>query len=316
MSEAIAMSAIDVAIEGGMPFHVQFAGGEPTLMPKLIDAVCARLAATAAPATIAVQTNATRITDDLVRTFSRYHVQVGVSIDGPPQIHNQLRGDAAGTLAGLQRLAQAGIPTRVTTVLTAINAEYLGQLVLYLAAFDNIVGLALDPLVLKGFGRSRRDLLPTPEQVRKGISGLRTSLEWVRTHRRTPLAWREENLVRSALARPVPTARLMLPMAGLDYCHACRGESLAVAPDGSVYPCSQSAGEEGSQCGTVGDIDWDRLKTRYRGLRLADMSTGCTSCQLQGRCPDDCPSRVEANSAMDPVACVIYQAIAEREVQP
>lgn len=60
MSPAAALAALEVAAASGEPFHVQFAGGEPTLNQPVLTAICERIRQDRLPATVALQTNATR----------------------------------------------------------------------------------------------------------------------------------------------------------------------------------------------------------------------------------------------------------------
>lgn len=69
-----------------------------------------------------MQTNATRVSDEWLDFWTRYEFSVGVSLDGPPEIHDQRRLDKAGrptagrVRAGLERLQEAGIPHGVLLV--------------------------------------------------------------------------------------------------------------------------------------------------------------------------------------------------------
>ena len=67
---------------------------------------------------IGIQTNATCLTADLLDLFRAHRIEVGVSLDGPPAVHQRQRGMAAETLRGLHSLETAGIPFRVTAVVT------------------------------------------------------------------------------------------------------------------------------------------------------------------------------------------------------
>ncbi|WP_168582792.1 radical SAM/SPASM domain-containing protein [Gephyromycinifex aptenodytis] len=335
MSPATAHAALDLAAQSGLPFHVQFAGGEPTLNPAIIEQVCQRIAAEALPATVAVQTNAARLTPPVLDLLARYRVQVGVSIDGPPQVQEQVRGHARETFAGLGLLAAREIPVRVTAVLSAVNATRLAELALLLAAYPNVVGLALDPLVSQGAARGRDDLLPDPKEVARGITDLHHAVRQIARLRTAPFTWRELETVRRAL-RPAPipvTVQVRRPADAPDagahpnavartpapYCHAALGQSMAVAPDGTVYPCSQSVGDPARAAGHVGDVDWAALQRQFRDVHL----TGpCQECELQGRCPGDCPSRLEAalDAGLEPgnahLTCLIYRTIATCERTP
>ncbi|MDQ1293706.1 MAG: uncharacterized protein QG608_1587 [Actinomycetota bacterium] len=308
MSERTAHRALDLAEAGGAPFHIQFAGGEPTLAPDLIASVVERVRSRGLPATIAVQTNGTLITDGLARLFAEGDVEVGVSLDGPVPVHDRLRSQGARTLRGLRTLSEHGVGVQVTAVLTAVNADHLSELALLLAGVPTVRGLALDPLVLSGSAVGRADLLCTAPQIVEAVRRLYERIVQVERVRGTRLTWRELELVRRSLdpgEAPGPVR---------DYCHAVRGESLAVAPDGSVHPCSRAVGCRELSAGAVHDVDRGALLRAFAGT--ARLTGPCADCPLSGRCPGDCPSRLstvppDTEAAM----CLIYRTLAELEAR-
>lgn len=309
MSPQIADAAVDLAERSATartPVQVQLAGGEPTLVPDLVAHVAARVAASPRPMYLALQTNGTRLEAGLAEVFRRFHVQVGVSLDGPPDVHDQLRGRAQDTLTGLDLLAAAQVPVRVTAVLTAVNAHRLGDLAVMLAAYPNVVGLALDPLVPLGAAAGRPELAPQASAVRDGATELYHRLKAINRLRGTPLAWRELDLIRRARAR----ARARSACGQSAFCHAACGQSLAITPDGRAYPCSQSAGDPASAAGTVAQLDTAALRSRYAGVRLTG---SCHDCAARDACPGDCPSRVAATAAAgwsaDSVVCALYDTL-------
>jgi uncharacterized protein len=72
MPMEVARAALELAAGSGLPFHVQLAGGEPTLEPDLIEAVGALVRQMGWPATLALQTNGTMIDDWLIDIFRRH----------------------------------------------------------------------------------------------------------------------------------------------------------------------------------------------------------------------------------------------------
>jgi uncharacterized protein len=297
MDKATASAAIALAAGSGAPFHVQIAGGEPTLVPDLVRHIvrCARSAG--GPATLAVQTNGIGLDAGLARFLGGHGVEVGLSLDGPEPVHDAVRGRFRDTLRALAVLAREDVPVRVTAVLTHRNAMHLGDLALLLATFPNVRGLALDPLVDLGSARGRRDLVPTQEDVAAGIRDLHATLGALATRRRAPFSWREQDRVRRALAGAVPG----------DYCHACRGESLAVGPDGRAYPCAQAIGLPELAAGTLENLDREAIRRGFGEQRLRGP---CSICRLRGNCPGDCPSRLRTMppGGLDPT-CLIYRTL-------
>ncbi|WP_333907927.1 radical SAM/SPASM domain-containing protein [Cutibacterium equinum] len=333
MPTEVADAALDLVAEGvrstGQPAHVQLAGGEPTLVPGLIEHVTERVAGIrGGRVTCGIQTNAARLDDDMIATLTRLRVRVGVSVDGPPQVQERARGSAARTFRGLLALARADVPVRVTTVLSALNVDHLDELAVTLGGLPNVTGFGLDPLVGIGSAAGRADLVPSDEAVVAGISALHRRLAQVNAMRAKPLVWRELETVRAALRRrpansPTtvdPSGRTLLPVSvsNRPYCHAAVGESMAVAPDGGVYPCSQSVGDPASRAGTIYDVDWERLTKRF-SQDVHTLRGPCHRCALSGRCPGDCPSRVEATTLADPdhtrtpLTCLIDDTLARLE---
>jgi uncharacterized protein len=185
-------------------------------------------------------------------------------------------------------------------VLSAANVERLAELALSLAAFPNVEGIGLDPVVYKGRANPEMTPAPSGESLRYGIRGLLSTLKRINELRAAPIRWREQDAVRRALSgNAAPKA----------YCHACLGESLAVHPDGSVYPCGQTVGDPSMAAGSVESIDLPKLHHVYRDLRLQGP---CRECPLEGRCPGDCPSRLVYNNGVSSqTMCLIYRTIAE-----
>lgn len=115
----------------GHRMEMVFHGGEPMLIdPKQVDRF-ARIISERLQGRVSVgmQSNATLVTDEWIEVLKRHNVQVGVSIDGPPEYHDLVRIDHAGrgsydqTVKGLLRLQEAGV---LSGVLTVINPGHSG----------------------------------------------------------------------------------------------------------------------------------------------------------------------------------------------
>ncbi len=102
-------------------------GGEPTLLPIAFYRKALWLQQRfGRPGQVVknrVQTNATRLSDDWIAFWQRYRFIVGVSLDGPPEVHDQRRVDrrgrptAAQVRDGLARLQAAGLDPRLYIVI-------------------------------------------------------------------------------------------------------------------------------------------------------------------------------------------------------
>ena len=298
MPAAVMRQAIGQASSQGQTFHLQLTGGEPTLVPSSIEKAAILARDTGRCRSLGVQTNATRLTPDLLSLFKAYDVQVGVSLDGPPAVHQQQRGMANETLRGLQLLEAAGIPFRVTTVVTQANAGMLDRLVLTLAGFGCAHGIGLDLLVGKGHARGCAAVAPADAPtLEKGLRRMLAVLADVNRHRRIPIRLREQDLIVGRSEKKTV------------FCHACLGESLAVAPDGRLSPCGQTLGDETFAAGTIWQPQYECLASLREHKPFG---VSCADCDLEAVCPGDCPSRLHYNRVTNAdLICCVYRTIWE-----
>ena len=115
--------------------RVEFAwhGGEPTLAGLTFyeKAVCLeRRYGEGRQIVNTLQTNATLLTDDFCRFFKDNDFLIGVSIDGPEELHNAYRktADGAGSfsavLKGMELLKKHGVPFNTLTTVNRKNEGY------------------------------------------------------------------------------------------------------------------------------------------------------------------------------------------------
>ena len=110
------------AWQGGEPLQlgVDFFKRALELQAKYADPRC--------PPTNSLQTNGTLLDEEYAKFFAQNNFLVGVSIDGPPEIHNRHRPDAQGrpthgrVLAGLRLLQNAAADFNILCVLHSENA--------------------------------------------------------------------------------------------------------------------------------------------------------------------------------------------------
>lgn len=290
--------AIDLALASETPFHVQLSGGEPTLVPQAVCHAAQRLRTLSPASTLGLQTNATCIDKAMADMMLRFHMDVGVSLDGPPHIQEKLRGKAKETFQGLQYLEERKIPFAVTTVVTRENVSHLHALVMVLGGFAQARGLGLDLLVHKG--NAPKGLAPDPSALEKGIKKMVTALDVVNRMRHIPLQLRELN-------------RLISPVRGKTtsyFCHAAIHKSLAVTPRGDLYPCSQTAFDPDFSWGT---LDNPHFMNAPMSLARVDQARDlgredCRTCFLADKCPGDCPGRIHYNGNAQ-LSCVMYKTL-------
>jgi len=115
----------------GREMNLNFHGGEPMLIgPQRFD----RLASMAVEklkdrVSLGMQTNGTLVNDEWIDVLKRHNLRVGVSLDGPPEVHDLARFDHAGrgsyhqVVQGLRKLQENRI---FSCVLTVINPGQSG----------------------------------------------------------------------------------------------------------------------------------------------------------------------------------------------
>jgi uncharacterized protein len=108
--------------------NIVFHGGEPCLIGAAkFDEWCTeakvRLTGLVKPS-LSIQTNGTLIDEAWAAVFQKHRVQVGISMDGPPPIHDIFRVDHAGRGShdqverGIDILRAAGVPYGILCVIT------------------------------------------------------------------------------------------------------------------------------------------------------------------------------------------------------
>ncbi len=268
---------------------LSFFGGEPLLnLPLMRRAVtlARRLGEEAGcEVRFALTTNGTLL-DDAVIEFIREHIgSLAVSLDGETGVNDEARRFRRGSesvhdrvVNGLARLRSAGVPFALRATLTPLNASFTAQSARHLVAQEP-VSLRMVP----DFGGGDWSMASLSALV-EGFAtlhgdALERALEGGQPHGAEALYPLLENLLHDRVRkRP---------------CEA--GETiLAVAADGSVYPCDHFVGRVDYCMGRVQDRDFpgprfawvqQRLEARIQASR-----TVCRVCPVKGLCGGQCPA--------------------------
>ncbi len=305
MNAETAGKAIGLAAASGKPFHVQITGGEPLLQPDAVFAILEQIRNTGITARVALQTNGVLLDREMIRRCREYGVTIGLSVDGPPGIQEELRGGSTATYRAMKLLDEEGAPFRVTAVVTGRNVGHLHLLAMSLNGFSSAAGIALDLLVQKGRAAERPacDRLLV-EDVRSGVWKLLETLRLFNRLRSRPLELREKNLVRNAFLKGFRGP----------YCAASCGSSLAVTPEGLLYPCTQTMDDHSCFLGSLERFEPQSACSPLEGRVF--QSSRCAGCALYGRCPGECPSRLLYNQDDgEPLFCALYKTIFDFCVQ-
>ncbi len=283
MPEHLGRKAVDRAVasldEGGV-LELGFFGGEPFLEAPLMDSLIRhasdRCAAKGARLTTSVTTNGTVANSAAWSLMKRPDVQLFVSHDGLPDVHNLHRrsadgcGSSARVLATIKRLLAVGKDFAVVMVVRPDTAESLP------AGVQFLWGLGvrrIDPTLDLWTSWTRQDACRLDAAVARCAEIWRSRLP------RLSVGWFDEKAALLAGARLMPTAR----------CTFGDGQ-IAVSPAGNLYPCERLIGEDKEANpmrlpGTVLDgEDFPR-----RGTGTCRPAEGCADCAVRSFCTATCP---------------------------
>ena len=273
-----------------------FFGGEPLLALDLIRAIVPhareRAAAAGKALDLSLSTNGIGLSAEVVELLVANDIGCQVSIDGPPEVHDANRLTAAGAgsyalaLPGIRRLLAAR-PGRVTARVTvARGAVRLPEVV------EHLLGLGFGAVHVEpalggcaGCGVDADDVAAVCEQ---NEALARLLVARVRDDR----VFAYHNLVRHVRSSRVVRQRLA------HHCGAAR-TLLAVARDGSLYPCHRFVGMAEYRMGDVWSGPDLALQRRVLGLTV-DERPGCRECWARYLCGGGCwKHAVDAHGALE-----------------
>ena len=311
MPEATALRAVDhlfAAADPKVGVRITFFGGEPLLNKAVIKRVVARCnelaAARRQKAGYSITTNATLMDDEMADLIIENNFGLMVSLDGPQPLHDgqcpTRSGGGSFALAstGIRKLLSRG--ARVTARCTMAHpAPDALELIRFFSALG-VSRVVLGPVFNPTFP-SVCDFTEDDDRAFRQCVGEKV-IPWMAAERadgRTPIndPFEEIGEFQGEDQHPekVPALR----------CGACHG-AMAVAPDGTLYPCHRFVGMEKWALGRLEDgPDASRCKTFWRAYR-ASTKEACADCWAYRVCGGPCPweiARADGTFAMVPRLC-------------
>ncbi len=266
-------------------FKLQIAGGEPLMNFSLIEQIYDYLQENNHNIKISMQTNGTLITDEIAKKIKEMNIAMGVSLDGPLEINNKLRGKTIETLKGIKKLGLQGVIVNLNCVVTNESIKYLDKLVDIAFYCGNVHGIGLD--LLRETGR----YVENCNKIKKAdTQDIEKYLK--KAYDRTKYLYKLSG--NKIIIRDIEEARLRMKMKNphKDYCYAALGKSMVVLPNGDVYPCSSLAYNKEYFMGNVHHnseaLKNSKLIVGYREL--------CKRCEYEKICSKGCPARLLINN--------------------
>lgn len=283
MPAAVGRAAIDRAVaslDPGGTLELGFFGGEPLLEAGLVAALighaCDRAAAAGARLRLGLTTNGTVADPAAWSLLTRPDLDLALSHDGLPEVHDRHRrtADGSGTsgtvVATMRRLQAAGKPFDVVLVVRPDTVASLPEGIEFLA---DLGVRRLQPSLDLWTDWTSADA----EWLEEAI--VRCARLWRRRLPELGIAWFDEKLARLARVPVSESAR----------CGFGHGE-VAVAPSGRLYPCERLIGA---------DTEDNPMRLAGHALEGADFrmpaapppgrsAAACGSCVVASLCSTTC----------------------------
>jgi len=317
----VASRAIDWALDKFSFQIIQFFGGEPALTPHLIEFVCReinqRIAAEPGrnPPRYGLVTNGVQLSPEFEEIIRRYGIGVTVSIDGPAEVHDQYRVHADGrgsfkaALANFHKLRDGGKVQVGTEMTLTPHALAAGQGVWELVQFSanelqlpeaHIVPVCFSSPEMNWDAASRAKLI---ESYRRATLSCLQSL----LHGRPVWFSVLSGVLRTLILR---RERPIICSAGSD--------TLAIDPEGDLYPCFMFAGQPGRVFGNVmAGVDQSLFRERvaeFFKFAQKEAHPRCRACWAKRVCSGCVGSQETSSGRLDgewEPMCEVVRAVAE-----
>jgi uncharacterized protein len=240
-----------------------------------------------------IQTNATGLTKEWIQFLSAYGFSVGVSIDGPPEIHDGRRRTINGqgtwkdVLQGIESLKEARIPFGALAVVDQCVLTYgASRYLKYLSALGirSVALLNVIPSSSPDQGKATR-YLPWTEYV-EFIRDL-FSVWWN--------DYREQIEIRELSALVGAIERQGAPLCVFQ--DNCMGQYLTIEPNGDVSACEKYVGDPDFVYGNLLRGELNQMLSLSLNLKQAKADVGqqkqkMSSCRHYKYCFGGCPHDV------------------------
>ena len=282
---------------GQKVYSFAWQGGEPTLPGVEFYRMAVELqqqhARPGSRISNALQTNGTLITDELAALLAEYRFLVGVSIDGPEDVHDTYRryrsgeGSHADVVAAIDRLLERDVATNAIVLVSQANVRRAAEVYRYLV----------------GLGINHHQYIPCVELTGGRLDSFAISAqEWGGFLVELFETWAEADVQRISIRHHdalvgflVDGRRELCTMSG-----SCESYYV-VERNGNVYPCDFFV-EPGLLLGNVVNDDWGSIVRNPKGRAFASKKSHwnavCGECRHLPYCSGDC-TRLRADAPGD-----------------
>ncbi|NPV06263.1 MAG: anaerobic sulfatase maturase [Syntrophaceae bacterium] len=274
--------------------NIAWQGGEPTLMGldfyRRAMALAEKYRRPGMTYLHTLQTNGTLLNDEWAAFFKQHGFLIGISIDGPRDVHDVYRVDKIGrptfdrVMRGLRLLQKHGVEYNVLTAVNGVNADYPLEVYRFLRDEAGATWMQFIPVVERvgadGPGVSERSV--GPEQFGRFLCAVFD--EWVR-----------RDVGRIFVQTFEATLRNWLGMATSGMCvfnETC-GTGPALEHNGDLYSCDHFV-EPKHLLGNIHDGHMIEMVASARQLKFGRdkrdrLPRLCLECDVRFACHGECP---------------------------
>jgi uncharacterized protein len=320
MGDATLERLVREYIEGVTGPEVVFSwqGGEPTLMGleffRKVVALQARYARPGQAIENDLQTNATLLDDEWCRFLKEHRFLVGLSIDGPREIHDVCRREKGGgptfdkVLAAARRMRRHGVPFNTLTCVHRHNARRPLDVYRFLRRELGSTYMQFIPIVEhKGFERIAPQAWNWDSMPKDGDPGARPGhpdsvvtdwsvdpVDWGYFLCKIFDEWRNRDVGKVLVnhCETLVAQHMGLPSQLCVYSELC-GKGVAVEHDGAVYSCDHFVYPEyrigNVKDGRLADTVLSRAQVKFGYAKSETLPTQCRQCPYLKDCWGECP---------------------------
>ena len=271
-----------------------FHGGEPLLIyPHLIDEMCEYIYNIAGKTRFNVQTNGTLLDDNMIQVLKKWDFQVGISIDGCKDTHDENRVDCAecGThervLRGIQKLRKAGIS--FGTMATITRSISKNPEAFYHFYADNDLNVGFNACYTSPQSCNQGNRLDDKEYSEFLI---RLFDLWTNDTKHNISIRPFERIIKN-MTKPCGSMEVCT------YVEDCRQVNIAVDISGNIYQCLHYCNLPNGEIGDLKKESLEAIITRESGKpnRWETLKKGkCGKCDIFNYCYGGCPYYHDAES--------------------
>ena len=281
---------IEAQPEGIPEITFAWQGGEPTLLPQAFFEKAVEFEKKYAPPGMKVQnafqTNGILVSRSRADWFAQNNFLIGISIDGPEDLHNRYRIDRAGkgtfrdVMAGLDNMKSAGVEFNTLTVVQADNGNHPQRVYDFLKSIGSRY-FQFIPIVepLPGGGVTNRSV--QPEQWGRFMTGIFDS--WIKSDIGDIFIQHFDMLLGLHAGYPASVCV---------HAETC-GNAMAIEHDGTVYSCDHFVSPE-YRIGNVMEEELVQIVSKPEQLKFGldkrdTLPDQCRACPHLGLCWGACP---------------------------